>query len=132
MKTKQNLVDRVIEVIKSDINSGDVTALDGLLLNTDVSSLVRYLPEEEWKNYNVILQEKFKRDSIEDARHILCENMDLDVSSIEENILFQINAIQEFSKENPDKYIDWVPGVVVWGMVANTYTCEEFLEHIGW
>lgn len=132
MKTKQNLVDRVIEEIKSDINSGDVTALDELLLKTDVSLLVHYLPEEEWKNYDIILQEKFKRDSIEEARRILCENMDLDVSSIEENILFQINAIQEFSKENPDKYIDWVPSVVVWGMVANTYTCEEFLENIGW
>jgi hypothetical protein len=45
------LIDRVIEEIKMDINSGDVTALDELLTFIPKENLIGYLPEEEWEQY---------------------------------------------------------------------------------
>jgi hypothetical protein len=50
-KSKQKLIDRVIEQIKEDILIEDVTALDELLKFTPVENLIAYLPEEEWKDY---------------------------------------------------------------------------------
>lgn len=45
------LIDRVIEEIKMDIYSGDVTALDELLTFIPKENLIGYLPEEEWEQY---------------------------------------------------------------------------------
>ncbi len=47
-----NLIERVIELIKNDIECGDVTALYELLESTPTENLISYLPEEEWENYN--------------------------------------------------------------------------------
>jgi hypothetical protein len=43
---KQELIDLVIEQIKSDINSGDITALDELLSFLPKKYLSGYLPEK--------------------------------------------------------------------------------------
>jgi hypothetical protein len=48
---KQKLVDRVIEIIESDIRHGDVTAIDELLKFCPEKNLIAYLPEEEWKEF---------------------------------------------------------------------------------
>jgi hypothetical protein len=47
---KQQLIDLVIEEIKKDIASGDVTALDELLQFVPLPSLKAYLPEPEPSN----------------------------------------------------------------------------------
>lgn len=50
-KNQQELIDRVIERIKEDINYGDETAIDELLTFVDKKYLVGFLPEEEWEDY---------------------------------------------------------------------------------
>ena len=47
----QLLIDRVIERIKEDIASGDVTALDELLAFVPKENLIGFLPEEEWERF---------------------------------------------------------------------------------
>ena len=46
-----NLIERVVEQIKSDLLSGDVTALEELLSFVPRENLLGYLPEEEWEKY---------------------------------------------------------------------------------
>lgn len=45
-KTKEELVDMVIDQIKNDINCGDVDSLSELLRFVDDKTLIAYLPEE--------------------------------------------------------------------------------------
>lgn len=45
IKTKQQLVDEVIEEIKRDISSGDLSALDEMLMMIPMNILQAYLPE---------------------------------------------------------------------------------------
>ena len=42
---KQELIDKVIEQFKQDINEGDLTAIDGLLQLIPIKTLKDYLPE---------------------------------------------------------------------------------------
>lgn len=42
---KQELIDKVLEEIKRDVNSGDVTAIDELLMCCPIKNLTAYLPE---------------------------------------------------------------------------------------
>jgi hypothetical protein len=51
-KTKQELIDRVIENIKYDISIGDVTVLDELLSFIPTKNLVQALDETEWVIYD--------------------------------------------------------------------------------
>ena len=46
-----NLIERVVEQIKSDLLNGDVEALEELLTFTPRENLLGYLPEEEWEKY---------------------------------------------------------------------------------
>jgi hypothetical protein len=48
---KQKLIDRVIERIKEDISSGDITAIEELLTFCPTEDLINFLPEEEWGNF---------------------------------------------------------------------------------
>lgn len=50
-RDKQPLVDECIEQIKSDIEEGDVTALDELLKRLPWEILKHFLPEDQWKNF---------------------------------------------------------------------------------
>lgn len=43
---KQELVDKCIEEIKNDVNSGDVTAIDGMLILVPTKVLKDFLPED--------------------------------------------------------------------------------------
>jgi len=45
MKTKQQIIDTVIEQIKRDIEKGDVTALYELLKHIEHEELIAFLPE---------------------------------------------------------------------------------------
>jgi len=48
---KQELIERVVEQIKQDIENGDVEAVEELLKFCPTKFLVGYLPEEEWEKY---------------------------------------------------------------------------------
>lgn len=54
---KQQLIDRLINQIVSDANSGDTTVLEELLFNVPNKVLLHSLPEEEWKRYESVLVE---------------------------------------------------------------------------
>ncbi len=49
---EENLIDTVIEEIKSDISVGDLTAIFELLKFVPVKHLISFLPEEKWETYN--------------------------------------------------------------------------------
>jgi hypothetical protein len=46
MKTKQQLIDAVIEEIKNDVQYGDFTAIEELLKFCPVPNLISYLPDD--------------------------------------------------------------------------------------
>lgn len=48
----EELVDAVIEDIKSDINNGDVTVLDELLRMIPTKNLIQSLAEERWSDFD--------------------------------------------------------------------------------
>jgi hypothetical protein len=54
---KQQLIDRLINQIVSDANSGDTTVLEEILFNVPNKVLLHSLPEEEWKRYEKVLNE---------------------------------------------------------------------------
>ena len=51
MKTKEQLIDAVIEHLREDILAGDVTVLEELLGFIEKDKLVQALPEEEWQEF---------------------------------------------------------------------------------
>ena len=50
----EQLIDEVIEKIKSDISVGDLTVLDELLRMIPTKNLIQSLSEERWKDYGGI------------------------------------------------------------------------------
>jgi len=54
---KQELIERVVEHIKRDIEYGDVEAVEELLRFCPTTNLINYLPEEEWAEFEQL--EKF-------------------------------------------------------------------------
>lgn len=54
-KTKQQLIDRVLENIVDDIKYGDLTVLEELLFMIPTDKLIGSLNEEEWVIYNNII-----------------------------------------------------------------------------
>tara|TARA_Y100000114_G_scaffold151616_1_gene168623 strand:+ start:106 stop:297 length:192 start_codon:yes stop_codon:yes gene_type:complete len=55
-KLKQQLIDDVIDRIKSDLSSGDETAIDELLNFTPIQNLICFLPERDWKKYKSLIK----------------------------------------------------------------------------
>jgi hypothetical protein len=51
LKTKQDLIDTVLEQIKLDVHTGELLALDELLGFLPNVNLIEYLPEEDWKPF---------------------------------------------------------------------------------
>lgn len=51
MKTKQELIDAVIESLKADVLAGDVTVLEELLGFIEKDKLVQSLPEDRWSEF---------------------------------------------------------------------------------
>lgn len=52
-KSKQDLIDAVIEELKRDIESGDYTVLEELLSFIPSRKLIGSLPEEQWSNFKI-------------------------------------------------------------------------------
>ena len=51
----EELKDRVIEEIKSDVEMGDTSPIYELISYIPVENLIAYLPEEEWKYYKSLV-----------------------------------------------------------------------------
>lgn len=51
---KQDLIDKVIDQIKTDINEGDTTVLEELLKAVPTSVLLHSLPEEQWDGFKLL------------------------------------------------------------------------------
>lgn len=51
----EELKDRVIEEIKSDVEMGDTSPIYELISCIPVENLIAYLPEEEWKYYKSLV-----------------------------------------------------------------------------
>jgi hypothetical protein len=50
-KSKQDLIEKVVEQIKEDVHCGYYESLEGLLEILSVDNLIEYLPEEQWKPF---------------------------------------------------------------------------------
>jgi hypothetical protein len=51
MKTKDDLIETVIEQIKVDVHCGEYEAIGELLEFSSIDSLIFYLPESDWKKF---------------------------------------------------------------------------------
>lgn len=50
-KTKEDLIDAVLQQIKVDVHCDDCTPIEELLKFCSIESLLSYLPEEDWKPF---------------------------------------------------------------------------------
>jgi len=50
-KTKEDLIEKVIEQIRQDVHCADYTALEVFLNGVGINNLINYLPEEDWKQF---------------------------------------------------------------------------------
>ena len=50
-KSKEDLIDNVLEQIKVDVHCNDYTAVKELLGFIAIENLINYLPEDEWKQF---------------------------------------------------------------------------------
>jgi len=68
-KSKEELIEKVIEHIKEDVHCGDYTALEIMLKFLSVGSvenLIAYLPAEDWKPFNHLVAEEYLNEEKED------------------------------------------------------------------
>lgn len=50
-KTKQDLIEKVVDQIKEDLTENYVESIEGLLEFLPPENLIEFLPEEEWSNF---------------------------------------------------------------------------------
>jgi hypothetical protein len=50
-KSKEDLIETVIEQIKIDVHCGEYEAIEELLSFLSNVNLIEYLPEEDWKQF---------------------------------------------------------------------------------
>jgi len=58
-KSKQDLIEKVVEQIKEDVHCGYYESLEGLLRLIPSEDLIAYLPEEDWKPFNHLVAEEY-------------------------------------------------------------------------
>jgi hypothetical protein len=51
LKSKQDLIETVLNQIRQDVHCGDYTALEVFLNGVGINNLINYLPEEDWKQF---------------------------------------------------------------------------------
>ena len=50
-KSKEDLIEKVLEQIIVDVHCGDSEAIEELLSFCPIENLIEYLPEEDWKQF---------------------------------------------------------------------------------
>ena len=50
-KSKQDLIEAVMQQIKVDVDCWDIEALEEMLMFMPAVNLIEYLPEEDWKQF---------------------------------------------------------------------------------
>ncbi len=65
-----------------------------------------------------------RKNVINRVRNLLCE-LDTDDEVVE-----AVRAIVNYPHQND--YVDFVDEIIVWEKVTNTFTCDEFLDEIGY
>ena len=58
-KSKQDLIEKVLEQIELDIHCSDLEAIEELLTFIPVENLIAYLPEEDWKPFKHLVAEEY-------------------------------------------------------------------------
>jgi hypothetical protein len=133
--SKQDLVNRLIEVLKEDIDAGDVTVLDEILMQCPNTLLINSLPEEEWKNYTSLIENenkptKLQNGWIKQANKYLHFNED----GSDQTVLNVIAKIRDHADQ--DVTIDVVLGddenVFPLEDFEYRFTCKSFLVMIGY
>jgi hypothetical protein len=62
-KTKQDLIDTVVNQMRQDVHYGDYSAVEGLLALSPAENLIAYLPEKDWKEFNhLVVEEHLKKE----------------------------------------------------------------------
>jgi len=80
-KSKQDLIEKVMEQIEIDVHCGDYEAIEELLGFCPIENLIGYLPEEEWKPF----------------RHL--EESDIRTQNALTNLITQFPNDQELGKQ---------------------------------
>lgn len=102
MKTKQDLVDKLIKQFVDDANSGDTTVIDELLMRVTPDELIPCLPEEDWSEFNHLKVDVEKQVVIDKIKTIIaewgafsCADAEADGSPVY-NILVKTHQLMEF------------------------------------
>jgi hypothetical protein len=51
LKTKDDLIEKVLEQIIIDVHCGDIEAIEELFKFCPIENLIEYLPEEDWRKF---------------------------------------------------------------------------------
>jgi len=67
-KTKEELIDRVVDQIKLDVRCGDYSAIQELMKLCPVENLIAFLPEVDWRHFtHLVTEEYLKKEKDESA-----------------------------------------------------------------
>ena len=82
-KTKQDLIEKVVEQIESDLHCGFKETVEELLKFVPVENLIAFLPEEDWKHF----------------KHLKDEPQEIRTENALTNLIKQFPNDQELGKE---------------------------------
>lgn len=118
---KDKLVNKLITQIIADAQNGDTSVLAEILEKSSNKLLIHSLPEEEWGEFQPLLDEDKEYERIKSAREIL-------VADTDEEILEMISLIEKHPDEH--EIIDYIDGVVTWENLNCDFTCKKFCLYI--
>lgn len=118
---KDKLVNKLIAQIVADAQNGDTSVLAEILEKSSNKLLIHSLPEEDWGEFQALLDEDKLYEKIKSAREIL-------VADTDEEILEMISLIENHPDEH--EIIDYIDGVVTWENLNYDYTCKKFCLYI--
>lgn len=121
VELKDKLVNKLIAQIIADAQNGDTSVLAEILEKGSNKLLIHSLPEEEWGEFQPLLDEDKVYEKIKSAREIL-------VADTDEEILEMISLIEKHPDEH--EIIDYIDGVVTWENLNCDFTCKKFCLYI--
>lgn len=73
LKTKEDLIETVLEQIVLDVHCGDSEAIEELLHFAPIENLIGYLPEEDWGKFNHLVAEEYLKKSEDRVENMMTE-----------------------------------------------------------